>query len=109
MPVLKDMEIGAMFWAGKDPRETLKQVESIGVRCGQVGVGGDIALDGAYIAAWRAALAAEPGHEGAAGNLINLLYGQGRIPEARAELEKAEARRVAVHPGLKKAVLAAGK
>lgn len=59
MPVLKDMEIGAMFWAGKDPLETLKQVKSIGVRCGQIGVGGDIALDGAYIAAWKAALPAE--------------------------------------------------
>jgi sugar phosphate isomerase/epimerase len=59
MPALKDLEIGAMFWAGPDPVQTLKQVKSIGVRCGQVGVAGDVKLDSVYTAAWKAALAAE--------------------------------------------------
>lgn len=60
-------------------------------------------------ASYRAALDAEPDHAGAAGNLINLLFIQDRIPEAREALERAEARKIAVHPGLSKAVRGASK
>lgn len=60
-------------------------------------------------ASYREALDAEPDHAGAAGNLINLLFIQDRIPEAREALERAEARKIAVHPGLSKAVRGASK
>ena len=58
MPALRDMEIGVMFWAGREPVETLREVKSLGVRCGQLGVPGGMPLDGAA-AAWRAALERE--------------------------------------------------
>jgi sugar phosphate isomerase/epimerase len=59
MPSLRDLEIGAMFWAGRDPRETLKEVKSLGVICGQLGVPGNVPMDDAAAAAWRSALKAE--------------------------------------------------
>jgi hypothetical protein len=43
MPDLRDMEIGVMFWAGRDPLETVREVKSLGVRCGQLGVPGSMA------------------------------------------------------------------
>jgi L-ribulose-5-phosphate 3-epimerase len=58
MPDLRDMEIGVMFWAGRDPLETVREVKSLGVRCGQLGVPGDLPLDGA-VAGWKSALDAE--------------------------------------------------
>ena len=58
MPLLRDMEIGVMFWAGRDPVETLRELKAIGARCGQIGIPGDFPLDGAA-APWKAALAAE--------------------------------------------------
>jgi L-ribulose-5-phosphate 3-epimerase len=58
MPVLKDLEIGAMFWAGRDPLETLREVKSLGVSAGQLGVPGDMPLEGAA-EAWSAALKQE--------------------------------------------------
>src|SRR5207237_1232646 len=58
MQNLKDMEIGVMFWGGKDPAQTLREVKSLGVRCGQIGIPGDMKLDGAA-AAWKTALASE--------------------------------------------------
>jgi sugar phosphate isomerase/epimerase len=54
-----DMEIGLMFWAGGDPRETLCEAKSLGVRCGQLGIPGDLKLDGAAAKAWKDALTAE--------------------------------------------------
>jgi tetratricopeptide (TPR) repeat protein len=60
-------------------------------------------------ASYRAALDAEPDHAGAAGNLINLLFVQGRVSEAREALERAEARKIAIHPGLSQAVRGASK
>ena len=54
---LKDLEIGAMFWAGRDPVETLQELKAIGVRCGQIGLPGDLSLDGA--SAWKKAMASE--------------------------------------------------
>jgi L-ribulose-5-phosphate 3-epimerase len=59
MPVLKDLEIGAMFWAGRDPVETLREVKSsLGVSVGQLGVPGDMPLEGAA-EAWSKALKQE--------------------------------------------------
>ena len=58
MQLLNDMEIGVMFWAGRDPAETLRELKSLGVRCGQIGIPGDMPLAGAA-AKWKAALAAE--------------------------------------------------
>jgi L-ribulose-5-phosphate 3-epimerase len=59
MQAIAEMEIGLMFWAGGDPRETLCEVKSLGIRCGQLGIPGDLKLDGAVAAAWKDALAAE--------------------------------------------------
>lgn len=47
MPALRDLEIGVMFWAGRDPVETLREVKALGVRCGQLGIPGDMALESA--------------------------------------------------------------
>jgi len=59
MPALRDLEIGVMFWAGRDPLETVREVKSLGVRCGQLGVAGHLPLGAAEAAAWKAALEAE--------------------------------------------------
>jgi len=58
MQPLRDLEIGAMFWAGRDPGDTLRELKAIGVRCGQIGIPGDFPLEGAA-ARWKAALQAE--------------------------------------------------
>jgi sugar phosphate isomerase/epimerase len=55
MQVLREMQIGVMFWAGHDPGETLRELKSLGVSCGQMGIPGDMPLDGAG-AAWKRAL-----------------------------------------------------
>ena len=47
MQVLNDLEIGVMFWAGRDPYETIRELKAWGVRCGQMGVPGDMPLEGA--------------------------------------------------------------
>lgn len=43
-----------MFWAGRNPAETLAELTSRGLRCGQLGLPGD--LDLACAPAWKAAL-----------------------------------------------------
>ena len=58
MQLLKDLEIGVMFWAGGDPHETIRDLKSLGVRCGQMGIPGDMPLEGAA-ASWKQALADE--------------------------------------------------
>jgi sugar phosphate isomerase/epimerase len=58
MQPLNDMEIGVMFWAGRDPYETVRELKSWGVRCGQLGIPGDLPLDGAA-EVWKQALADE--------------------------------------------------
>ncbi len=58
MQPLKDLEIGVVFWAGRNPSETLRELKSLGVRCGQLGVSGEVSLDG-LAAAWRSALDSE--------------------------------------------------
>src|SRR5258708_5755349 len=40
-----------MFWAGRDPAETLAELKALGVNCGQIGIAGD--LDLACAGAWR--------------------------------------------------------
>jgi len=56
MQNLNDLEIGVMFWAGGDPRETVREVKSLGVRCGQLGIPGEMGLRGAA-GPWNRALA----------------------------------------------------
>lgn len=58
MRQLGELEIGVMFWAGADPVETLREVKSLGVRCGQLGVPGDMALESA-VEPWKSALEQE--------------------------------------------------
>ena len=50
-----------MFWAGRDPLETVREIKSLGVRSGQLGIPGDLGLSGAA-PAWKAALDAERFH-----------------------------------------------
>jgi pentatricopeptide repeat protein len=56
-------------------------------------------------AQYKLALAADPEFGETYNNLINLLYMEGRLDEARAVLAQAEAHKAKVQPGLKKAVL----
>lgn len=59
MPVgtpLANFETGVMFWAGRDPGETLSELKSLGLRCGQLGLPGD--LDLSCAPEWKAALKA---------------------------------------------------
>jgi sugar phosphate isomerase/epimerase len=58
MQPLEELEIGVMFWAGRYPYETIRELKSWGVRCGQLGIPGDLPLDGAA-AGWKQALADE--------------------------------------------------
>lgn len=58
MPPLNELEIGVMFWAGRDPYETVRELKSLGVRCGQMGIPGDMPLEG-VAARWKQALAEE--------------------------------------------------
>jgi sugar phosphate isomerase/epimerase len=44
------MEIGVMFWAGRD---TLAELRGLGVESGQLGVGGDVPLTSAAAVEWR--------------------------------------------------------
>ncbi len=44
---LEDLEIGLIFWAGEDARATLQRVKQFGIRTGQIGFPGSLALDGA--------------------------------------------------------------
>ncbi len=51
MQSLKERETGVMFWAGRD---TLAEICSLGVRCGQLGIPGDLPLDESVAAKWKA-------------------------------------------------------
>lgn len=44
---LDDLEIGLMFWAGENARQTLEEVQGFGLRAGQLGFPGSLSLDGA--------------------------------------------------------------
>jgi len=58
MPDLKELEVGLMFWAGRDPVQTLRGVKALGIRCGQMGIPGDMELKDAA-GPWREALRQE--------------------------------------------------
>ena len=58
MPLLADCELAVMFWAGKDPAETLQTLVAMGVRNGQMGIPGDYRLDSAAAIEWKAAASA---------------------------------------------------
>ncbi len=53
MRSLNDREVGVMFWAGRDD---LAEIQSLGVRCGQLGVPGDLELTKQVAAGWKSAL-----------------------------------------------------
>jgi sugar phosphate isomerase/epimerase len=55
MQAVKPMQIGVMFWAGKDPAETLATLTAIGVHCGQIGIPGELPLAG-EAEKWKQAL-----------------------------------------------------
>lgn len=55
---LEELEIGLIFWAEADFAGSLRKAKSFGVRTGQIGVPGDLRLDGAA-EKWDAALTAE--------------------------------------------------
>jgi len=50
MQSLKEHETGVMFWAGRD---SLEEICSLGVRCGQLGIPGNLPLDEAVAAKWK--------------------------------------------------------
>jgi sugar phosphate isomerase/epimerase len=58
MSALRDLEIGVMFWAGRDPLQTIREQKALGVRIGQLGIPGDMPLEGAA-EAWKPALEQE--------------------------------------------------
>jgi sugar phosphate isomerase/epimerase len=47
------MEIGVMFWAGRD---RLSEIKSLGVACGQLGIDGGVELNGHAAQDWKTAL-----------------------------------------------------
>jgi sugar phosphate isomerase/epimerase len=55
MQELEDLEIGLMFWAKDDARQTLREVKKFGLRAGQIGFPGELSLDGAA-EKWKHAL-----------------------------------------------------
>jgi len=55
---LEDLEIGIMFWARQDARETIREVKAFGVRAGQLGFPGELPLEGAG-ERWDEALTSE--------------------------------------------------
>ena len=59
MPNLKEREIGVMFWAGPDPLAKIREVKGLGVRCGQLGIAGDVKLGHEVAAQWKEAMKQE--------------------------------------------------
>src|SRR5947209_20616411 len=58
MRALEDLEVGLMFWAGNNARQTLHTVKKYGVRAGQLGLPGELPLEG-LAEQWRDALEQE--------------------------------------------------
>ena len=54
MPDLREREIGVLFWATKDPNESLPATTGFGLRCAQLGIRGDLDLSVAPV--WKSAL-----------------------------------------------------
>ncbi len=55
---LEPLEIGVLFWAKPDARQTFQEVKKFGLRAGQIGFPGNLPLDGAADN-WRSALSGE--------------------------------------------------
>ena len=53
---LTDRQVGVMFWAGRD---NLEEIVSLGVRCGQLGIPGDLKLDAGVAREWKSGLERE--------------------------------------------------
>jgi sugar phosphate isomerase/epimerase len=53
MPTIEPLEPGVLFWAGRDD---LAELKALGVRCGQLGISGDLELTDALGDAWKQAL-----------------------------------------------------
>jgi len=58
MPVLREMEIGLMFWGERNPRKTVRAVKALGFPCGQLGIAGHVPL-AEVLPDWRLTLAEE--------------------------------------------------
>lgn len=56
MPNLRELETAVMFWAGEDPEQSLGPLRRIGIRCGQLGIPGDLDLN--CVTEWSRALRA---------------------------------------------------
>jgi sugar phosphate isomerase/epimerase len=102
MPVLKDMEIGLMFWGEKNPRLALRSVQSLGLRCGQLGIAGHVPIEEVK-PLWKSALAetdfaittvfaAYPGESYA--DIPTVQQTVGFIPPATREVREARTRQV---------------
>ncbi len=59
MRAVNELELGAMFWAAGNPRETLQALKKAGVTCGQLGIDGGADLTPEFLASWKEALEAE--------------------------------------------------
>lgn len=59
MPTLRELEIGAMFWPWFDPARTVAELKKIGVRCGQLGMGGGHDIGPEAAAEWKRVMEAE--------------------------------------------------
>lgn len=55
MQAAREREIGMIFWAGRD---SLEEVRNLGVRCGQLGVGGGVEITPELTGRWKQELAA---------------------------------------------------
>jgi L-ribulose-5-phosphate 3-epimerase len=53
MEDLMDREISVVFWADRD---TLPEIQSLGVRCGQLAIGGGVILNDSFVKGWQTAL-----------------------------------------------------
>ena len=56
---MQPLEIGVMFWGDRPPSEKIQQIKGLGVKCGQLGMGGDADISRPAATAWRDALKAE--------------------------------------------------
>jgi L-ribulose-5-phosphate 3-epimerase len=45
MPILRDLEIGLMFWGELNPRMAVRGIKSLGLRCGQLGIAGHVPIE----------------------------------------------------------------
>jgi len=45
MPVLRDLEIGLMFWGEQNPAMAVRGIQSLGLRCGHLGIAGHVPLE----------------------------------------------------------------